>query len=92
MNVLVITTHRGAAMEAGASQATLRHRTTPEVRFWWPRLPKDSLQGVRYDVVVCDPEADEYLTGEQREWILAHCTYGTTLWIEGHPALPRVTA
>lgn len=92
MNVLVITANRNDALKAGAAPATLRHRTTPEVRFWWPRLDRDGLQGQRFDVITMDPEADDQLTSEQREWLLAFCTYSTTLWIAGAPALPRVEA
>lgn len=89
MNVLVIVAVRDAAMKAGMATVTHRHRTSPEVRFWWPQLHRDVLQGQRFDVIVLDPEAE--LTSEQREWIFAFCTYATTLWIDGQPGMPIVT-
>lgn len=88
MNVLVITATRHAARQAGAGPATMRHRSTPEVRFWSPELNREGLRGFRFDMIVVDPDA--VLPPDVRDWIRAHCTYHTTLLISGTPALELV--
>lgn len=81
MKVLVITTCKQDAMAVGMSQATRHHHSTPEVRFWWPGTDLAQLQGLRFDLIVRDPGADVRVF--QRDWLLAHCTYGTTLFVKG---------
>lgn len=53
MNVLVITS-RAEAKHQGCRPDSWKHRTIPNLWFWWPELGDERLCGCRFDLVIKD--------------------------------------
>lgn len=51
---LILTQNRHTAQAAECTGANARHRRYPDVRYWWPEMGFERLQGLRFDVVICD--------------------------------------
>ena len=79
MRTLLIVEHLPEAKLRGMSPATRRHRSSPEITFWWPGLTTDHLRGYRFDMVV----ETVWIRPDDRASIRAFCTQRDTLWVEG---------
>ena len=80
MRTLLIVDNARMASAHGCSPVTRNHRSSPEVRFWWPDCRVEDLRGCRFDMVV---EACLNLPAGDRATIKARHTNGHTLWIDG---------